>query len=199
MLKRSGIDSRENTMSSWIDLIGAIGELGLVAAIATIVGVWVSRHFDLKRLDRENTHAIAKEDRDFNRALDKSIRDIQLQFIFELQDVMFPLQEQASNLQWIGSRNDELVTGRPAQLVYREEHPKYQDANNRVEILTSRLMDEELSNAAELCRADAYYMVQAKAGSDEVDRHRQQFIKHYRQFQGRARVVIHELLAQRSS
>lgn len=181
-------------MANAVEVIEAVGQLGAVAAISSIIAVAVAQSFDLKRIDKLESFAQGKEEREAKRLREQALRDNQLKWIMEVQDMMWPLQEQASIVQRVSTGLDELATARPRIPTLLEEQTKYSTMNNRVEVLISRIMDEELEKSAETCRADVYFMISAVPVEEQVDQHREAFKNHYYKFQTRAKTMIRELM-----
>jgi vacuolar-type H+-ATPase subunit I/STV1 len=178
-----------------VEVIDAIGRIGAVAAVSSIIAVAVSQRFDLKRIDKQDAYLRSKEERDFKRAREQAVRDLQLKIVMDVQDCMWPLQEHVSAVQRVATGFDSLITGRDKVPAFFQESNAHSTANTRLEVLISRVADEELAKRAERCRTDLYLMYDAISDEAKVDHYRNQFTQNYRRFQDQARKVIHELMA----
>ena len=131
-------------MTNAVEIIEAVGQLGAVAAISSIVSVAVTQWFNLKHTDKGVEQEILREARIYSRSRLDAFREFELSNIMELQELLWPMQEQASLVERVRSGLDERATGEdpirklPLTII---EHSRM---NSRSVVLLARIRDEEL-------------------------------------------------------
>ena len=181
-------------MAWFVDMIETLGKYGGIAIVGSLGTLWISQHFEGRRLFDQSAAEAEREDRQYSRQRKDVQRDFYLANILELQEMIWPTQELVTQVGWVRTGLDQVMTGDEPIRKVTGLNEQYLAKNNRMVVLIARIHDEELRRLGENCRSRIGHMHTAIANGDSPDPLREKLVGDHRAFQDRARIVISELL-----